>query len=130
MNKNPIPKKSHLLYWTRQGHKTYVGGEHVHCYMEKKNFILFQVFTYLIDVCSPRLWFIKSRNMLQILYFKLKILDIKLHWNIIHLVGYFKVIYLIIWNLNHCDFADDFIILQVHHFPKPNQNMDCWQLHG
>jgi hypothetical protein len=63
--------------------------------------------------------------MLQILYFKLKILDIKLHWNIIHLVGYFKVIYLIIWNLNHCDFADDFIILQVHHFPKPNQNMDC-----
>ena len=27
MNPTRIPKKSHLLYWARQGHKTYIGGE-------------------------------------------------------------------------------------------------------
>jgi len=52
-------------------------------------------------------------------------LDINLHVHIVHLVGYYKIIYLIIWNFNHYDFADDFIILQVRHFPKPNQNMGC-----
>lgn len=52
-------------------------------------------------------------------------LDKNLHGRIVHLVGYYKIIYLIIWNFNHYDFADDFIILQVHHFPKPNRNMGC-----
>jgi hypothetical protein len=29
MNSTPIPKKSHLLYWARPGHKTYIGSESV-----------------------------------------------------------------------------------------------------
>jgi len=33
MNPTPILKKSRLLYCTRQGHKTKVGGEHVHYYI-------------------------------------------------------------------------------------------------
>jgi len=37
MDPTPIPKKSHLLYCTRQGHKTYMGGEHVHYHTLLKN---------------------------------------------------------------------------------------------
>ena len=32
MNPTRIPKKSHLLHWTKQGHETYTEGERVQVY--------------------------------------------------------------------------------------------------
>ena len=32
MHPTCIPKKSHLLHWTKQGHETYTGGERVQVY--------------------------------------------------------------------------------------------------